>query len=611
MRVESGRNGRILGIAGAALLAAALLTQRGSACGSYWTAPQVLWGTREALLSAPVARFEDLLPLLVEGPPVPERCVLGKRDLQNQPAMRGGDAGTSCASELLDAYADACACIHDDPALASERFAGVRARVRAGEPDPDGLAAASYGWEAFAWLRAGDLDRATDLYLRQWRTGDPTAIPSLCSVAARASQRLPGLRPTGLLLRLMVAYKLSLRPWCLDTGRPEPEAWKDLARLEDKLPGPLAAQVAWVHYHDGRYPEAEAWAKSCPDQPMAQWLSAKLALRAGRQEEAAAAYAKAVATLDDRLPMGTGDTVEYFDDEARSPKARAMAESGALKLHRKEYRAALEALMNADYRTDALYLADRVLTIGELQAFVAARAGRPARPPPIRGADDSGGWTANDLLRVDLPYRLAEDGRTVDGLLRACLAQRLARAGRWAEAKAYFPDPDDQKRVDEWLAAEKLRKDGGKAERAEALWTQACLLADHGASLVGDIESMEGLAKARRGEGIRGDPFSAARDEVSRAHRHAPPTVERMAHLYMAADLAWESCRLLPDGTDLLAGRLWRAGSWLAKRSYLEPEGPVAARRFYVALVERCPGTETGRKAREHGWFTNRQGSKP
>ena len=72
-------------------------------------------------------------------------------------------------------------------ALAETRrwFQLTRDLAMRGLPDPFGLAAESFGWEARATLDHGDVEAAVELYLQQLATGDATAKASLRIVAAQ------------------------------------------------------------------------------------------------------------------------------------------------------------------------------------------------------------------------------------------------------------------------------------------------------------------------------------------------------------------------------------------------------------------------------------------
>ena len=74
----------------------------------------------------------------------------------------------------------------EDPDKAIHYFQEVRSLEKAGFVDRLGLAAASLGWEAQEELQQKHFDRAIELYLQQFSSGDPTARLSLRFAAAAA-----------------------------------------------------------------------------------------------------------------------------------------------------------------------------------------------------------------------------------------------------------------------------------------------------------------------------------------------------------------------------------------------------------------------------------------
>ena len=89
----------------------------------------------------------------------------------------------------------------------------------------------------------------------------------------------------------------------------------------------------------------------------------------------------------------------------------------------------------------------------------------------------------------------------------------------------------------------------------------------------------------------------ASLDERDRAARNAPQVQERFHYRYLAANLAWEGAKLLPDDSEETARVLCLAGTWLKNRDQR------AADRFYKALVRRCRKTALGAEADRLRWF--------
>src|SRR5262249_49470591 len=130
-------------------------------------------------------------------------------------------------------------------------------------------------------------------------------------------------------------------------------------------------------YRSGRYDLAAKLVAKDSD-GYAAWTRAKLALRDGNGPAAAAAYADAAKAFpsDDRgQPMYEGYS------ESPSDYCRVEGEAGTLALARNEYVDALEHLYAASptYWMDAAFVAERVLTVDELAAFVAKHASSPIK----------------------------------------------------------------------------------------------------------------------------------------------------------------------------------------------------------------------------------------
>ena len=172
----------------------------------------------------------------------------------------------------------------------------------------------------------------------------------------------------------------------------------------------------------GTSPPPRHWLRRAPaDAPMARWIRAKLLLRAGKVAEAEALLAQAAAAL----PAGSGPDARSLARLRRrgaqpAVRPRAAGELGAVRLARGEYAAALDDLLRGGWWIDAAYVAERVLTVDELRAYVdktwpAALAARYERREyvdepgclgdPVRGPRAAAGRA--DRLRPPLPPRPA------------------------------------------------------------------------------------------------------------------------------------------------------------------------------------------------------------
>ena len=138
------------------------------------------------------------------------------------------------------------------------------------------------------------------------------------------------------------------------------------------------------------------WVNRAGHTPTAQWLQAKLLLRAGRVAQAT--EFRRSRQLVDSFPLdeSTNDTPPAeatFASRTRPfptipeyetvPAARYIrGELGALRLSRREYTQSLDLLLRGNFRSDAAYVADRVLTTEELKTPTSMKIGPPLPPVP-------------------------------------------------------------------------------------------------------------------------------------------------------------------------------------------------------------------------------------
>ena len=347
---------------------------------------------------------------------------------------------------------------HNDPDRAVGYFRQVRQLTRNGFKDSVGLAAASLGLEARVMLRKKDFPSAIELYLEQFASGDPTAIESLRISAAQAlsssANTLIRLAKNPLTQKVITAYIIS-RPSddaIFDEGEESgPDASEETSRGSRQELGTrwLAAveaagvsdvasaeALALAAYRMNRMQAAQRWIKRAPSNPVAQWLQAKLLLRAGKLDSAAALLAKLSPlfpivhegtnapaprelkdTLTVRGPAWTGHWV--------SAERHLHGELGVLRLSRGEYARALDALLTAGFWMDAAYVGERVLSLDELKNYVdqfwpAAPGEQVEEEKRQYGANEAGPAVIRERIRY-------------------LLARRLTRELRGDEAREYYP----------------------------------------------------------------------------------------------------------------------------------------------------------------------------
>ena len=525
------------------------------------------------------------------------------------------------------------------------------------------LASACCGWEARCALADRDLPAAARLYYLQAVTSgggdDPDLIrTSLCDVATTALGRekadpaaMAAAARDPFLRRVVTLYVACHRYFgeepshCVPPLPPTPgvesgppdqagigPAW--LAALDQAGVNTVreAASIAWAAYEEADFVQAAAWLDKAPaTDGLALWLRAKLALHDGKPDVAARCFAQAIHSY----PAAARDISADLDNStniagngAAFRTSQFQADLGIISLARSDYAQALTALLRSGFWNDAAYVAERVLTVNELRAYVRTnfpQAPPPRQPPPPadrygEAEDRFSGWYFPPLNALQsLQERLApiHSANPAAYSLRYLLARRLARDGRYAEARECYPQALWPK-FDEYVAARKLGADPRqpRARRADALWRAAKITRWLGMELFGTDDEPDWYVYSGdfEGESYRDDRLGrppahdawqgtspaasltqippASQNEQRRIAKDQVRPESRYHYRYPAADLAWQAATLMPDQQDSTAHVLAAAGWWLES-----VEDDKAADRFYQAIVRRCGQTDLGRQA--------------
>ena len=514
------------------------------------------------------------------------------------------------------------ATLKSNPALAREYFQQVRTLAKAGFEDTLGLASSSLGWEAKTHYDDGRFLPAMELYLDQAATGDPTAINSLDWTAAKViALEVAALKPFAFhprARRVITAWLLQ-RGTVLDvrgSGNEPALRWLRAVEAADVREVEAAEQLALAAYRCGEVALAKRWLKISRDTPVCQWLQTKFLLMDGKLDDAAALLAR-VSKFFTLAPYPAGtkgilffkDSL-YFEDnayETRTAAEEVWGELGTLRLARREYQESLDALLRARFWDDSAFVAERVLTLDELKAFV--DRGWPGEVDlNPRGAD------AHPELKA---YATAL-AKTRDRL-KHLLARRLTRNNRGQEARPYFPgkyqnsintllsrldEADDAKQDAKMRAASFMQ--AARITRKEGLELLGTELAPDFAIYEGNYEgniSPEDRLQTPEESDVKEPPrqvnrvLFSSKDEQKRTAVEPADPPQRFHYRYIAAELGWQGAQLLPDNTDEKAKMLCEAGTWL---KYLNPQ---AADRFYKELVRKCRKTKIGELADAIRWF--------
>ena len=528
----------------------------------------------------------------------------------------------------------------EDPDKAIEYYQQVRELAGHGFADSLGLAASSLGWEAQIHFHRDEYAPAIELYLEQFAAGDGTAGLSLRMVAQAAFrggvETLRPLAANARTRRVLTAYLIStksLQEWELPAAEPETDSeekpnrpgasvrdWLGAVEAANVKDVESAEQLALAAYQAGQWELAQRWINRAWATPAAQWLQAKLLLRAGKTDQAAAVLTR-VARL---FPPGDGaakssapaglieslgmDGHTYLSSWIDAPSA-VLGEWGVFQVARREYTEALDALLRAGYWVDAAYVAERVLSVEELQSYVDRNW--PAVAEEEKGVALDGPQQDQATGVSGSSDESADDTQPrwkTSQELRYLLARRLTRLHRGIEARDYYPAqwrPD----FDALAAALKTGWDESRPaeQRAPALWEAAKLARHKGLELLGtevepdwhvhagDFE--DGPTCRSRATNELALRLVASKDELQRAAAHRADPEDRFHYRYQAAFLGWEAAKLMPNNSDDTARVLCTAGSWLKNRD------PDTADIFYKALVRRCRKTAIGDQADRMRWF--------
>jgi hypothetical protein len=496
------------------------------------------------------------------------------------------------------------------------------------------LAHDSLGFEARLHSRDANYATAMELYLEQARHTDYEPLTSLHFIAKLALQdprsNLTRLARNATARNIITAYVLSLPLSTTFTYRPKRhldgpvkealiQAWSHLPRYGANANSlhqyadvadvwlnalrkakvkdvPQADRLALAAYQRDQMDLTQQWLQLAPPSLLAQWLQSRLLMRQGDFDQAGAILSKlcrSFATSPDQPQTSLTNPPDhpvYFthgDYHQVTLPQQMLAEWSVLLLARQQYVDALHALILSSYYNDAAYVAERVLTLEELQTYI-----REFWPLPTPNTP-----TEN----------LTEQNKTAIRL-HDLLARRLARLQLYDQAKPHLRQENQPLLQSLQLALENGRNPTlPNLTRGRALSLAAITMRRHGLELVGtETEPDWGLDNGNFSHMPLGElrnhndlppALHASPDEIQRYLAHTPANTNRWHYRYLAANLAWEASKLLPDNSDETARILALGGSWLKNLD------PKKADPFYKSLVNRCRKTSLGQEADQLRWF--------
>jgi hypothetical protein len=245
--------------------------------------------------------------------------------------------------------------------------------------------------------------------------------------------------------------------------------------------------------------------------------------------------------------------------------ARLRGETAVGKLSQGAYADSLQLLFPVaqTFWGDLIYVAERVMTVDELKAFVDGLP--PASAPKPASPDDDQGFPQSPIES-----------------LRTLLARRLVRAGRIAEALPYFPAEKPQPPASEgektppvaddvraYLAALETARSTSRwssVSRAEALFTAAMLARQRGMEMMGtegppDLAVLDGQFDFGYGQSsVDANSPLLGPDEARRFAASAPKPDRRFHYRAIAMQHALAAADLLPQRSQAYAVALcWAA----------------------------------------------------
>ncbi len=432
-----------------------------------------------------------------------------------------------------------------------EAFRQTRQMSIDGFSDPLELGVASLGEEARVLRTAGDWSGAIELYEAQNLHGSAVGYTSLKQVMNELAE-LPEAELAKWLQRkavqqLVTASLISRVGWSFDEQPPNEK--KLIKLLQNSTRGSLenADRLAALNYQQGDYASAKAFLENAGNGGLAWWLRAKLAVRDGDKNAAAAAYAKAAQAFPQNEDWGYRRTPDWAYESVQ-PKCRVEGESAILALQRGEYLQAFVQLYRSNdiYWFDAATVAERVLTVDELKQYVDENV--PAPPALTQQERDN---------YVPLP---------VAARLRDLLGRRLLREGHYAQAVGYFDSADLQNKA-RLYGEQRMKADAAwwPTKRASALYNAAWTAREWGMDILGyemapDYATFGGNYSLETAELKVGPLVSDAELQRQKASEAQPD--QRYHYRFVATELARKAADNLPHTSQAFAAVLCNAAGW-------------------------------------------------
>ena len=425
---------------------------------------------------------------------------------------------------------------------------------------------------------------AITLYAQQAAYGSSSGAASLLFVAravAGNEARLKAVLRDPVGQRLLATYAWTrgheeLWNSDLETSRPAPlKRLLEALAAQPRLAG--ADRLAATAWTEGRFDLAERFA-DVESTPLATWVKAKLAMRRGDPaaadrllEEAARGFPAAE----------NWETTDY--EYARRPHATVEGERALLALMRGDFTQAAERVLQTCSWPDIAYVAERVLTVEELQRLLADPSSAPAL-----------------ACKPEFLWYGEEDRPTVQQNLRWLLGRRLLRDGQGARALEYFQGTKREQGARQYVdALERARSASAGVNQAEALHAAAKLARGAGLELLGtevapdwawagaEFEVDDFYSYSEEEESPPESRKWASRlvltpeSERARLKAHAPPHVRRFHYRSTAADLAEKAAAQVPPRSQAYAALLCQAARYSSRSD------PERVQHFWDTYIQK------------------------
>lgn len=501
------------------------------------------------------------------------------------------------------------------------------------DPISDNLHSESLGWQAYAEYKKGDFISSMKHYLA---LNDDLSLSIVCKEALNAGDdTIREILNDNILKKVLIAWAFSRREdfWGNNIGITEDHyeetrnslmnLFYSIETIDDFQFTDIADRLAWAFFNKGDFQTAQKWIDMAdPESKIAIWVQAKLLIN---NDDTSGAIEK-LKELALKYENNTNDGNYFFFIDRNEAKHKIYAQITFLLMSEGDYEQAFEYSIKSRYWKDIAYIAEKVLTLGELESYL-------------------------DHCETDDP---------IYNKIKYLAARRFARDGQWQKAIQYIPDSTENSAWEDTgckqiLVSLKLKMEEyyqcllnaqnielANTERAKNYYAAGSIMRENGMEMTGTelepdwllyegsyyndssiehrfsivdetlveeqryawgteddyiIERVNEVRKKRAELETSSDFFTGCLDEEKRALESLPRINKRFHYRYEAAELMWKCSELLPNNDLLKAKALCTAGT------YLKIRDPKSAEKYYKELIKTCSETKIGKAAKEIKWF--------